>query len=168
MRSAAVVIAGCLLLAGVFALRQYHSFKTDLVATQDLVLGLLYFMEQHQGRFPASEEEFLASPFVDRASDGAIVIRAPQQTRYRRRTHGYPIRDLAPFRVRWGTDLSALRLDPRGVALDPDGKAVELVGWPGSPKSGRVYTRLLMIESQRLRGAAAMSSALASRPSGVP
>src|SRR5690606_31456646 len=75
----------------------------------------------------------------------------PAGTRYQPRTHGYPIADLAPFKVRWGADLESLTLDDYHNLRDPEGNKVELVRWPSSPPSGKGYSLILASTAREIR-----------------
>ncbi len=166
-----IVLGICLLASTIVAVGTRWQVSEDLPATQDVVTGLIYFLEQHAGRFPANAEEFLASPFVTRRPDGAIVIRPAAGTRYRAATNGVAIRDLEPFRIRWGVDLSTLHIDESGRLRDAEQREVELVRWPASPPSARKYSVLLAGISEKLREHAASAgqpgtSAAASSPAG--
>jgi hypothetical protein len=158
MRGAVIVISSCLVISVVLAFFLRHKFTDELVASQDLMLGLIYFMEQHGGRLPDSEAEFRAAEFVEELPGGGVRIRAPRETRYQPRTHGYPIRDLAPFRVRWGTDLTTLTPDDYHNLRNPAGEKVQLVRWPASPPSGKGYSLILASTARDIRERAAASA----------
>jgi hypothetical protein len=155
VRNGLLVVCACLAVSTLFALALKQRYKSELLAIGDLNTGLIYFMEQNAGRFPASEAEFLASPFVERLPDGAFRVRARPDSAYRRETYGYPIRDLGRFEIQWGADLSASTLDQRGKVVDAEQRPVKLVLWPSSPNSAREYSRLLFEVSRRARQAAA-------------
>ena len=152
MRSGLLVVGGCLLISTIVAFFLRARFTEELTPTQDLVLGLIYFMEQHDGRLPESEAEFRAADFVHRLDDGSIRIEAPADTRYRHATHGFPIADLTPFQVRWGANLDELHVDERGRVCDAADREVDLVRWPASPKSGRTYSMVLYSAFRDIRG----------------
>lgn len=140
----AAVLGLCVVLSVVVGVRLWRQINRGLPPAQDLVTGLMYFMESHGGRFPASEEEFLASDFVEKLPDGGIRIVPRPGTRFRRTPWGVVIRDLGRYRIAWGVDLAALTIDRRGVVRDGQGNEVTLVRWPDSPRSGRSYSRLLV------------------------
>lgn len=143
-RSWILVVGLCGILSVVVGVRLWNQIRRGLPPTQDLVTGLIYFMEAHGGRFPASADEFLASDFIERIDERTIRIRPWPDTRFRRKTWGAPIRDLERYGVAWGADLSKLTIDERGRVRDPQGREVVLVRWPDSPRSGRSYSRLLL------------------------
>lgn len=151
MKSGLIVFGTCICLAVILGVVFYLNIREGLAATQDVVTGLIYFMEQHEGRFPVSEEEFLASDFVERLPGGAIRIRSPRQTKFRSATNGVTIGSLQPFEIKWGTDLATLKLTEYGKAETSDGKTVELVSWKDSPPSGKGYTLLLLGAAERCR-----------------
>lgn len=151
MKSGLIVFGVCVGLAAVLGVTFYLNIREGLAQTQDIVTGLIYFMEEHAGRFPASEEEFLASSFVERLPGGAIRIHSPQGTRFRKATNGVTISGLQQFQIAWGTDLTALTLSEYGKAERPDGNTVELVSWKDSPPSGKGYTLVLLSAAQQCR-----------------
>ncbi len=161
-RSWILVVGLCAVLSVVVGVRLWSQIRSGLPPTQDLVTGLIYFLEEHGGRFPASADEFLASDFVERVDERTIRIRPRPDTRFRRKPWGVPIRDLERYGIAWGADLSRLTIDERGVVRDPQGREVVLVRWPDSPRSGRSYSRLLLAVHRQLAKAAA--SQPASRP----
>lgn len=157
MRNAFIVIGICLAISGFMGYRLWTMLTTDLVAVQDLMLGLIYYMEAN-GEFPASEAEFLAAPFVTRDDANNIVIRHPEGSAFNK-PHGYPIADLAPFEIRWGSEMADLRIvdregnlpDPNapnapetGTVSDGAGQKVVLIKLPNSPPSGKVYSAILV------------------------
>lgn len=138
------MIGVCLVLGTVLAFSLQSTFAKDLPETQDVVIGLLYYMEEHGGQFPASEKEFLASSFVEPDPAGGFRVRPKQPTQFRQQTNGVLIRDLAPFRIAWGADLAHLRINEYGRVLDANGNPVELVRWPNSPTSAKDYSSWLV------------------------
>lgn len=155
MRNGLLVVFGLLAASTAIALLLYARYRHDLTATQDVVMGLIYFMEQHEGRLPASEAEFRAADYVEALPDGGIRIHAPSKTRFRRQTHGFPVADLAPFAIRWGTDLGSLEVNKRGQALDAEGRVIEVARWPSSPNSGKGYTIVLIAARNEIVSASA-------------
>jgi hypothetical protein len=150
MKSGFIVVGILLAISVIVAVGLRNRYKSELLAVQDLTTGLLYFMEEHEGRFPASQAEFVASGFVEQAADGAIVIRGRPESSYRQ-AYGYPIRDLPRFAVAWGTVMEGLTENERGRVVDSSGKLVELVKWPSSPPSGKEYSRMLLAASRAIR-----------------
>lgn len=161
VRNAFIVFGICLAISAVIGIVLFRQYRGDLPATQDLVTGLIYFVESNGGRFPASEDEFRSAAFVEHVSGGGFRILPRGDSAYRRTTHGYVFHDLAPFEIRWGADLTLMALDDRGRVRDGAGNEVSLVRWPSSPHSGRIYSPLLLEVSRRVRGAPASA---ASRP----
>ena len=164
MKSGLAMVAALLLISGVAAYWLSRRYGPELTETQDLITGLIYFMEDHDARFPASEDDFRASPFIERTSDGIRVL-PKSGTKYRRETHGILIRDLTPFKVAWGADLTSITIDDRGKARWPDGSEAALVTWPSSPPSGRAYTQMLCKIAEEMRRERSASS---SQPGGTP
>jgi hypothetical protein len=112
---------------------------------EDVFTGLVYFLEDNGGRFPASEAEFVASQFVQRQADGSLCIIARPGSPYRPRVHGVTIRDLSAYRVAWGADLAKWHVAEDGAAVDPSGKRTLLVGHVSiAEKVARDYTRDLI------------------------
>ncbi len=159
MRNGFLVVFGVLAVSAAIGLFLARQYRTDLTQTQDLVLGLIYFMEQNGGRLPASQDEFLSSSVVERGDSGTFRVVAPPVTKYRPRTHGIPIADLAPFQVNWGVDLGGLTVDERGVARDAQGRKVEVLRWPSSPTSGKGYTIVLLGAYQEIAAGSPASNA---------
>lgn len=151
MKSGLAVVAALLLISGVIAYGLYRRYKPELAQTQDIVTGLIYFMEDHAGQFPASENEFRASTFVEKTTDGFRVLPKPG-TKFRTETHGIVIHDVTPFRVAWGADLTTIQIDDRGKPRWPDGKEAALVIWPSSPPSSKTYTLMLLTIAEQIRG----------------
>lgn len=158
MRSGIVVVTVCLLISTALAVFLSLRYKNDLAATQDVVTALIYFMESHDGRFPASPEEFLESSFIERSSDGAFRVNPLANTRFRRETHGIPIRDLAPFQIGWGADVDNIVIDERGLARFADEREARLVSWPSSGSSWKTYAIVLYGVNREIRSAAQTSS----------
>ena len=96
MKSGLTVVAVLLLISGVVAFWLSRRYGPELTQTQDVITGLIYFMEDHDARFPASEDEFRAAPFIEQTADGLRVL-PKSGTKFRRETHGILIRDLKPF-----------------------------------------------------------------------
>jgi hypothetical protein len=151
MRGAVIVMSICLVGSVLLAFVVRGKLKSEFVASQDLMLGLIYYMEQSGGRLPQSEAAFRAAAFVEELPEGGVLIHAPEATRYRRETHGYPIADLGPFNVRWGTDLASLTVDEYRNLRDAGGEKVELVHWPSSPPSGKGYSIILLSTSAEIQ-----------------
>lgn len=160
MKSGLTVVAVLLLISGVVAYWLSRVYGPELTQTQDLLTGLIYYMEDHDAQFPASEAEFRASPFIEQTSDGLRVL-PKTDTKFRRETHGILIRDLKPFKIHWGADLSTITLDNRGKPRWPDGQEASLVSWPSSPPSGRAYTQMLCAIAREIRGEAPPASSQA-------
>lgn len=151
MKSGLVVVAVLLLISAGIAYNLKQHYGPEISQTQDLVTALAYWMEAHDGDFPPSEAEFLASPFIEPLADGGFRVRPNAASNYRRETHGIAIRDLAPFQIAWGTDLGSVTVDETGKARTPDDKIVELVRWPSSPPSGKGYTAFLLDIRNQIR-----------------
>lgn len=147
-----LIVFGVTLLAGTaLGVFMFVRYKQSVYPIEDLYAGLTYFVERNQGRFPASEAEFRASEFVELLPGGGIRIR-PMESRFRVQVYGQPIADLGAFKVAWGTDLSSLVLDPEGIARDPIGHEVNLVGAGTSVGGLRQLTRQLLRTAQEVRG----------------
>jgi|GEM_PF-5911943 len=164
MRTGLTVVAVCLMISAGLGWSMRGKFKTGLTPTQDLVVGLMYFMEDHAGRFPASEDEFLAQPFVEHLPDGTFKIVPKATTAYTHVTHEYPIRNLSRYRILWGADLESLTVDDRSVVRNAAGERVELIRWPDSPKSGNAYTLMLLAEAEKIRAHSAASQPVGETP----
>jgi hypothetical protein len=171
MKTGLAVVAALLLISGVIGYGLFRRYKPELTQTQDLVTGLIYFMEDHTGRFPASENEFRASPFIESTADGIRVLPKPG-TKFRAETHGIVIRDLAPFKIAWGADFDRIQIDDRGKPRWPDGSEATLVVWPSSPPSAKTYAIMLLTVAEQIRGVPlgnpAASPPSASSPAAVP
>ena len=161
VRNAFIVFGICLAISAVIGIVLFRQYRRDLPATQDLVTGLIYFVESSGGRFPAGEDEFRAAAFVEQLPDGGFRIRPRSDSSYRRTTHGFVFHDLRPFEIAWGADLTLMALDNRGRVRDGSGNEVSLIRWPSSPHSGRIYSPLLLEVSRRARG---VGAATATRP----
>lgn len=155
MKSGLTVVGVCLLVSVIAGVVLKNRYKQELVEVEDVVTGLIYFLEQNQGRFPDSEAEFVAAPFIESGPRGFRVM-APAETRYRKTTHGDKglwIASLAPFEIKWGAELTGLTVDDYGNARDADNEKVRLVRWPSSDPSAKEFTRLLLRVSTESRPA---------------
>jgi len=155
LRSGWVVFALCVAISVGLGVALKMRYKPELSATQDVIAALVYFMEEHGGRFPASEAELRACSFVEAQPDGALRILPRAGTYFSRPPHGIPLADLTPFEIAWGVDLAACRVDERGLLRDANGAEVRLVRWPSSPSSWKVYSLQLyaaQVEIRRLAG----------------
>ena len=169
MRTGLIVVGACLLGSIIIGVVLKMRYGPELASVQDVMLGLIYFMEQNDGRLPESEAEFRAAPFVEERPDGGVRISAPEQTIFQKQTHGIPIPDLSIYEIQWGTNLTKLIVDDRGKVRDENGKLVELLKWPSSPPSGKAYTLILYADSERIRNAAAApTSAPTTAPASAP
>lgn len=167
MKSGLTVVAMLLLISAVVAFWLSRRYGPELTQTQDLITGLIYFMEDHDARFPASEEEFRASPFIEQTADGIRVL-PKSGTNFRRETHGILIRDLKPFAVAWGADLSTITVDDRGKPRWPDGSEAALVVWPSSPPSKKAYAAMLLDIARQIRAASSSRPAATHPPDSSP
>ncbi|MBI5863668.1 MAG: hypothetical protein HZB38_03995 [Planctomycetes bacterium] len=161
MKTGLAVVAAVLALSIAIAYGIKQRYGPELAQTQDLVTGLIYFLEQHAGRFPATEQEFTSSAFIEKTGDGGIRVLPQPNTRYRPKTYGIVIRDLARFKVAWGADLTQIHVDERGIGRLPDGREITLVCWPSSPPSAKEYVWLLLDIHKQTQAAASQP---ASRP----
>lgn len=174
MKSGLAVVAALLLISGLIAFWLSRRYAPELTQTQDVVTALIYFLEDHEARFPATEDEFRASAFIEKTPDGIRVLPKPN-TKFRRETHGIVIRDLAPFQIAWGADLTSIQIDDRGKPRWPDGTEASLVRWPSSPPSSKAYTLMLLTFAEQIRGAplgnpaaGATQPTSATSPAGMP
>ncbi len=151
MKSGLTVVAILLLISVGLGVYLKQRYGPELSQTQDLITALSYWLEAHNGDFPPSEADFLASPFINPLDDGGFTVRPMPGSNYRRETHGIPIRDLAPFEIAWGTDLGAITIDETGKARTADDKLIELVRWPSSPPSGKGFTAFLLDIRNQIR-----------------
>ena len=160
MRGGLAVAIGLIILGvigGIFALSRTDR---DVAAIEDLFTALAYFAEQHGGRFPAGAEELRASPFVETLPDGAVRVRTWPESRFGRRATGAPITDLAVFDLAWGSDLAALRIEPRsGALLNADGAEVLLIRDGAYRDVRRQFSRDLVRLAADIRAAAASTTA---------
>jgi hypothetical protein len=164
VRAGLLVVAATLCVSCILGFALYRKYGPELAAAQDVVTGLIYFLESSGGRFPESEAEFRSADFVETLPSGGIRIHAPAGTRYRRTTHGVEIPSLAPFRIAWGTNLTELRFNEYGRAHDAQGRTVELVSWPSSPPSGKTYSWVLMDIAREIHERRAAASAPSAQP----
>ncbi|MCA9242486.1 MAG: hypothetical protein KDA32_00920 [Phycisphaerales bacterium] len=146
MRSGLIVVGICLAVSIVAGVVLAGRYRGELVQVEDVVTGLIYFLEKNEGRFPQSQEEFEASPFVETGPQGVRIL-SPEQTKYRKPTHGDKglwIPSLEPFKINWGAQLDGLTVDEFGNARDTKGDKVRLVRWPSSEPSAKEFTILLL------------------------
>lgn len=127
----------------------FFRYKHSVQAIEDLFTGLVYFLEAHEGRMPASAEEFLQSDFVERLPGGGVKITARPDSRFRPRPYGAVIDDLSKFQVNWGLDLGGLRFEKELLAArDTDGHEQLVIGDVASLNARKAFTLdLLQIHS---------------------
>ena len=132
---------------GTFSFLRY---KHSVQAIEDLFTGLVYFLEAHDGRMPASAEEFLESDFIERLPDGGVRILPRPDSRYRKASYGAVIADLAKFHVNWGLDLGSLRFEEELLAArDAKGREQLLIGDVASLNARKAFTLdLLQIHAE--------------------
>lgn len=160
MKAGLRIVALCIVVGSIGGAVMLWNTQKRIRESQDIVLGLTYFMEQHAGRLPASESEFLSSPFVETVSDTdsatSIRIRPYDESQYRHDPHGVTIANLDEYKIAWGTELSGLTYDAQGELRDEKGNGVKLIRWPttgygsGSPAAAR-YADLLLTASRDIR-----------------
>lgn len=150
-RGAFLVIGLCLLISAGIGVGLYFRYRQTLPETQDLVTGLIYFLEENGGRFPASEAEFRSADFIETLPNGGLIVHSRPGTRYREKTFGIPIRDLGLFEIAWGVNLEELTVDEHSVPRGKDMHEISLVSWPSSGRAGRGYTILLMGIAEKIR-----------------
>lgn len=143
MKSGLIVFGLCVLGSIGLSVWLASIYGREMPPTQDLITGLLYFMEQHEGRFPASEKEFVESSFVEKVPGGIRILPQPNSM-FRRETHGVIIGDLKPFQVAWGADFEKIRFNEYGKPKDMDGEPLTLVSMPTVQSSGQNYTFMLV------------------------
>lgn len=158
MRGAWIVVGACLVVGTVLAIALQSRFTRSLPETQDVMTGLIYYMEDHGGEFPPSEKAFLSSSFIELAPEGGLRVLAKAGTKFRSTTNRVLIRDLAPFKIAWGADLGKLRVNEYGRVLNDEGNPVELVRWPDSPQSAKSYSAWLVSIHQGLKQATTQPS----------
>lgn len=151
MKSGLAVIGVCLVISGIMAFAMKRQMQTELVGCQDLVLGLIFYMEKHDGALPESEAAFRAEPYVVELPEGGVRIESPAETVYPSRPHGYPIPDLKVYKVAWGRALDDLEVDKYMRVCDAEGNKVELASWPSSPPSGKGYSVILLGASREIQ-----------------
>lgn len=136
-----LVVVGITLVVGlIVGVVSFARYKHSVETIEDLFTGLVYFLEDHAGRFPASADEFLKSDFVKSDADGRIRISGRPASPYRPHAYGVPI-DLARMHVTWGVDLSALRLEKvLWIIRDPSDHDTMLIGDVSSIQTRRKFT----------------------------
>lgn len=165
----------CVLVGSIGGFIMVRNAQVRIQESQNLVLGLIYFMEQHGGRLPESLDEFLASPFIERKPAGgdavSVVIHPYPQSGYRKDPRPIVIDDLNNYTIDWGVDLGTLTADERGEFRDPKGATVKVFQWrrkgapalAGSSSAPKVYVAMLVDASREIRERAA-----ASQPAAAP
>lgn len=147
MRRMWVVVScgGGVLVAGLVVFGAFQrKCERELAEITDLRAGLTWFIEQHEGRFPSSRQEFLASPVVEQLAGGTVRISCQTRDACLPFARGYAISDVEQYRVRWGCNLSCLSVDSDGVARGPAGNEVRLIEWGRRVDMRRHYTRHLI------------------------
>lgn len=111
---------------GAFNDRRY---RDRLFGTGDMFAALMYYLEAHEGEFPASPDDLLSLESV--AYDGKVwrVRRCPDSgfDHLIGQVYEWPIRDIGRYRIRWGSDMAKLQLGADGVLREGNGNEVLLL-----------------------------------------
>lgn len=144
-RGAFLVVALLFVLSGLIAWQLRGRYSPELAGNQDLMIALMYFMEDHDGRLPASEAEFRGQSYVEGLDNGAVRIHVkPEYEDRYRRPSGVRIADLGSYAIAWGRAMDDLVLDDYGNTRGADKEKVELIRWAASPPSGKTNTQILL------------------------
>jgi hypothetical protein len=154
VRSGLLVVGLALAVGTAIGLFSFVRYKHSVQTIEDLFTALVYFLEDHDGRFPASAEEFLKSEFVQKQPDGKISVQPRPTSRFRPHAYGVPMR-LDDMGVPWGIRLEELKfekLDRDGILRDSRGYDTFLIGEIASTHVRRRFTFDLLTVHCELRG----------------
>lgn len=152
MKSGLTLVVVLIVIGVVAGVYQVAATGERMRELQDLFAGFVWYLEAHEGEFPASAEAFVAAPFVEETPAG-LVIRPRDAEGDRLRTTGRPIGNLADYRVNWGVALAALTLDDEGVPRDADGRETLALRQGASKRVLEQFTRDLMWAAEDIRAA---------------
>ena len=124
--------------------RCVRTYQHHLYASSDVYAALIYYLEDNRC-FPDSPASLLASPFVVVRGDGTFVVRGRRNSDYAPNIYGEPISDLSAFGIRWGTDLSTLRIQGEVVVLDQNGDRVLLLNYAPLDLNAEYTSALLKV-----------------------
>lgn len=140
VRSGLLVVGVTLLVGAAIGLVSFIRYKHSVHTIEDLFTALVYFLEDHEGRFPASADELLQSDFVKKEGDGNFRVEPRSTSRFRPTTYGQRI-ELDRMGVRWGVDLSRLSFEKlTGIIRDEDAHDALLLGEVASIPVRRRFT----------------------------
>jgi hypothetical protein len=153
MKSAILIVGVTFLVGIVVGVLGFVSAKRQTLEVRELFTSFTYFLEDHEGRFPASEDELRKAAFVEVQPDGAILLINREGDRFQRAATGYPLRKLERFKIPWGVDLSKLTIEPDGITRAADRQEVLIIGQGASIDILRQFTRDLIKVAEVIRGA---------------
>lgn len=152
VRSGLLVVGVTLVIGVVIGLVSFVRYKHSVQTIEDLFTALVYFLEDHEGRFPATADELLKSKIVRQEADGQIRVEPRSSSRFRPQAYGQPF-DLRRLDVRWGTDLSQLSFEKQaGIVRDENGHDTLLLGEVASIPGRRRFTFDLLVVHCELTG----------------
>lgn len=151
MRGGLLVVAIVALIGVVIgALSVAHtSRRVDVV--QDLFTGLVYYLDDHDGRLPPSKDAFLDAPFVEPLPDGGCRILNREDDRFGREAVGVAVDDLDRYEIPWGVNLQTLTVDKEGAVRNPDGEEVLLIKGGPPLDAVRRFSRDLLRVAKEIR-----------------
>ena len=165
MKSAFIVIGITFVVGIAVGVLGFISAKRQTLEVRELFTAFTYFLEDNQGRFPASEAELKAAQFVQEQPDGTLLLVNRPDDRFRRGVAGYPLKALERFHIPWGVDLASLTIDREGITRDPDGEEVLIISQGASIDILRRFTRDLQTVAEEIRGD---GEAAAGEPNAAP
>lgn len=151
MKSALIVVGIAFTAGIVIGVFGFMSAKQKTLEVRELFTAFTYFLEDHAGRFPASEAELRGAPFVNEQPDGSLLLTHRENDRFGRDSLGYPLGRLDRFKIPWGVDLAALTIDREGITRDEQGKEVLIISQGTSIDMLRRFTRDLLKVSEEIR-----------------
>ena len=121
----------------------WSSYQRRVAATSDVFSALVLFLELHDGRFPASEEEFVRDSFERKGPHSELVVRDPGHSLNVGKVYGTPFNDLKAFEIRYGTPLADLDGTGSTVVSRQTGEDILLIKLPEGEAASRKYTKAL-------------------------
>ncbi|MGE3180744.1 MAG: hypothetical protein AB7N71_03880 [Phycisphaerae bacterium] len=123
----------------------YYRYRHSVQTMEDLFTAFVYFLEETDGRFPASASDLfnvgIAHGFIEKLPDDGFRVHPRRENQFRPHAYSVEIRNLDKLGVAWGSDLGAMSYEePLSIVRDKDGNDALLIGDITSIKGRRWFT----------------------------
>ncbi len=146
-RGGLLVVSLALIAGAVIGAVSFVSYKQSVHAIDDLFTAFVYFMDDHDGRFPASEQELIETGMLRHEPDGALHFdksHARPDHPIRPQISGARVASLQRFAIPWGIDFARLSHEviPNDALIvrDANGYEVLAIGEVASVQVRRRFT----------------------------